>query len=160
MFLCLKKIDLTLTFLQLIRKILLAICCKIDAQEKPKEKKKTKDNLFFVSFLSDGVYLNDTKIIDKKADLQIAVFKILMEKHIIGNLHSAPAGLNTYQISVALEKIGYQSFELEKHVRQSIYKIKKNISRKYGNCTGESILQSSKLSGAYKLAKNVVLICT
>ena len=99
------------------------------------------------------------KIIDKRAVLQIAVLKLLIEKNLIGSLNSTSTGLNTCQLSAALKKKGFQSFDLEKNVRQSIYQTKRNVSRKFGKQIGENFIQSSTISGQYRLGKNVVLIC-
>lgn len=137
---------------------MLKICKEIGEYETIKKKQDTND-LIFVSFQKDGVYLNGAKLIDKRAKLQIAILKILMEKHLIGNLHSTHTGLNTLQISLYLEKEGFSSFDLAKYVRQSIHRIKKSSAEKYNKQIGENFIQSSKISGQYKLGKNVVLIC-
>lgn len=126
------------------------------------EKKQARwniDNFIFIAFKQDGVYLNGAKLIDKRAKLQIAILKILMEKHLIGNLYSSRTGLNTVQISSILETLGFSYFDLEKYVRQSIHRIKKNISEKHNPEISENFIQSSKLTGQYRLGKNVVLIC-
>ena len=85
--------------------------------------------------------------------------KLLIEKHTIGTLYSTNTGLNTLQISSHLEKCGFRNFDLEKHVRQSIYRIRKNSLKKYGEFIANQFIESSKLNGQYKLGKNVVLIC-
>lgn len=135
------------------------ICKKIDDYEQSKIKQNINDEILFISFRCDGVYLNGSKLIDKRAKLQIAILKILIENHLIGNLHSIHTGLNTIQISSILEKQGFLLFDLEKYVRQSIHRIKKSVSDKYGKKISENFIQSSKISGQYKLSKNVVLIC-
>ena len=137
---------------------MLRICKKIDDYEK-EQAGWNINNLIFIAFKHDGVYLNEAKLIDKRAKLQIAILKILMEKHLVGNLYFSRTGLNTVQISYILEKEGFSYFDLEKYVRQSIHRIKKNISEKYNHEISENFIQSSKLTGQYRLGKNVVLIC-
>ena len=128
-------------------------------RHKQARQKNVAENLLFISFRDDGVYLNEVKIIDKRANLQIAVLKALLEKHLIGNLYSTPTGVNIIKIASILGAKGVSSFDLEKQIRQSIYRIKKNVSEKYADEVGEIFIQSSQAYGRYKLAKNVVLIC-
>lgn len=128
-------------------------------RHKQARQKNVAENLLFISFRDDGVYLNEVKIIDKRANLQIAVLKALLEKHLIGNLYSTPTGVNIIKIASILSAKGVSSLDLEKQIRQSIYRIKKNVSEKYDDEVGEIFIQSSQAYGRYKLAKNVVLIC-
>jgi hypothetical protein len=66
-----------------IRYVLLNICDKIDQYEESKIKSSfRKDEFIFTTIKHDGIYLNDIKIIDRKAKLQFAVFKILIDLHI------------------------------------------------------------------------------
>ncbi len=142
-----------------MKNLLLKICTYIDCYEKIREKQKLKNNLLFVSFQNDGIYLNDLKIIDQKSKLQIAVFKILLERHLIGYINSTYSGVNTLQISNVLQEKGFLSLESEKQVRQLIYRIKKSVSEKFGKEIDNDFIQSSQNSGQYRLGKNVVLIC-
>lgn len=160
MVLCLKKIDVQIQVLKFLKKILMIVDKRIDALEKLRKKPTIRKDVLFVSFRNDSLYINDLKIIDKKAKLQIAILKLLIEKHLIGNLNSTPTGLNTCQLSAALERRGFQSFDLEKNVRQSIYQTKKNIAAKLGKEASESFILSSTKTGQYRLGKNVVLICS
>ena len=143
-----------------MKNLLLKICDCIESYEKIREKQKLKNNLLFVSFQNDGIYLNDLKIIDQKSKLQLAVFKILLERHFIGYINSTHSGVNTLQISKVLQEKGFLSLESEKQVRQLIYRIKKSVSEKFGKKVGNDFIQSSQNSGQYRLGKNVVLICS
>lgn len=137
---------------------MLRICRKIDEVEENVSKRNKSRDLIFVSFRDDGVYLNGSRLIDKRAKLQIAIVKLLMRQHLLGMFHSTRTGLNTLQISLYLEKEGFSSHDLEKYVRQSIHRIKKSASEKYNKKIGEDFIQSSKSLGQYKLGENVVLI--
>lgn len=140
-----------------MKNFLLRIFKYVDAYEC--EFTKIYNEIIFISFQDDGVYINMSKFIDKRATLQVAIIKLLIEKHTIGTLYSTNTGLNTLQISSHLEKCGFRNFDLEKHVRQSIYRIRKNSLKKYGEFIANQFIESSKLNGQYKLGKNVVLIC-
>lgn len=142
-----------------MKKLLLQAFVNVKAyKEAQKKPKKEEQDLLFISFHDDGVYLNNLKIIDKRAVLQIAVLKLLIEKSLIGRLNSTSTGVNTYQLSTAIKKKGFQSFDSEKNIRQSIYQIKRNVSQKFGKQIGDNFIQSSTISGQYRLGKNVVLI--
>ena len=156
--LCLKKISDVSAILRSIKELLLRICKRIDDYEQSRINIRNND-LIFVSFKSDGVYLNKSKLIDKRATLQIAIMRTLMEKHLLGILHGTDTGLNTLQISSALKQAGFKSFDLELHIRQSIYRIRRSLSAKYDPNVCEKFIHSSKGSGRYKIGKNVVLIC-
>ncbi|MBR1734634.1 MAG: hypothetical protein IJ730_04200 [Alphaproteobacteria bacterium] len=145
------------------------MCKRIEALEKLRKKPKTKKELLFVSFQNDNLYINDLKIIDKKAKLQIAILKILMEKHIVGSLRGSSTGLNTIQIVESLKKEKLQEkngtyidmlFDAEDQVKRHIYRIKKSIAAKLGKHIGENFIQSAKVAKKYKLNENVVLVCT
>jgi hypothetical protein len=83
--------------------VLLSVCEKIDAYERSK-KKPTNEKWFFISVKNDGIYLNDIKIIDKKAELQFAIFKILLRQHILSLVECKHSSLNAHQIASELEK--------------------------------------------------------
>ena len=155
---CFLKRFISFYSLQDIRNFLLKIFKKIDDYDKGRTKQNINNNLLFISFLDDGVYLNDVKIIDKRAVLQITILKILLEKHILGNLYSISTGLTSHKISSILITKGVSSFDLEKQIRQSIYRIKKNVSKNYDIEIGARFIQSSQVSNAYKLDKNIRLI--
>ena len=115
----------TINVLQILKKFLLSICNLINNYEEINAKQKLKRNLLFISITDEGIYLNELKIIDKKSKLQVAIFKILLERHVIGYINLSSTGINTIQISNLLREKGFVSFELEKHIRQCIYRIKK-----------------------------------
>ncbi|MBQ3564785.1 MAG: hypothetical protein IJA14_01395 [Alphaproteobacteria bacterium] len=116
--------------------------------------------MLFVSFESDGIYLNGLKVIDQKSRIQIAVLKILLERHFFGYINGTHSGVNALQLSDVLRKKGFLSIESEKHVRQLIYRIKKNVSEKFGKEISNDFIKSSQNFGQYRLGKNVVLICS
>ncbi len=143
-----------------MKRCLQKICGLIDSYEETRKKQRLKDNLLFVVFQNDGVYLSNVKVIDQKSKLQIAVFKALLRQHIIGHIDSVSVGINIVQMASMLRKKGFSSLELEKQVRQAVYLIKKSVSEKYGREIGDNFIVSSKISGQYKLGKKVTLICT
>lgn len=113
-----------------MKRLLQKVCELIDSYEETRKKQRLKDNLLLVVFQNDGIYLNDLKIIDQKSKLQIAVLKVLLERHFVGHINATYSGVNTIQISKVLQEHGFSSLELEKQVRQSIYRTKKNVSKK------------------------------
>jgi hypothetical protein len=135
---------------------LLCVCAKIDTYEQLKKKPINK-KWFFVSIKEDGIYLNDIKIIDKKAELQFAIFKILLRQHVLSLIESKRNSLNAYQIASELEKQGFVITDVERQIRQAIYKIKTNILKNHDRRAYEDIIQS-KTGHGYHIGKNVVII--
>ena len=81
------------------------------------------NDLIFVSFKSDGVYLNDIKFIDKKATQKIEILKLLFlsqTKALINN--SENIGLSWYEISLSMEQTTKKTMS-EQYIRQLIYEI-------------------------------------
>jgi hypothetical protein len=159
---CLKKIfHKSNGVLSWIKKILLGICKKIDEYEKSKYKRSQKKSslenaLFFISIKHDGIYLNDIKIIDKKAELQFVVFKLLLEQHLLELLNFRKSGLKSYHIANKLEESSKSDIS-EKQIRQIIYRIRNSIIEKFNQSVGDKIIQFDS-SSEYFLGKNVVLI--
>jgi hypothetical protein len=160
---CLKKISPKSNgVLSRIKKILLNVCKKIDEYEKSKyersQKKPSLENeLFFISIKNDGIYLNDIKIIDKKAELQFAIFQLLLKRHALSCIDSKRLGLKAYQIASELDKDDSKFVDINKYVRQSIAKIKANIRKKYDQKICDELILSTPNQGYY-LSKKVVII--
>lgn len=155
---CLKKISLKSNeILSWVKRLLLNVCKKIDEYEKPKRETPLKNELFFISIKNDGIYLNDIKIIDRKAELQFAIFKILLKQHVISLVEFGRSSLNTYQIALELEKQHITITDLEKQIRQAIYKIKISILKNCNKHTSQKIIQS-RIGSGYYIGNNVVII--
>lgn len=157
--------NLKSNFVKRIRRHLSEISKLIDSYEKISQSTMEESGQLAVSFLNDRLYLNGAKIIDKKASLQIAIFKILLEKHILGNIYSTTTGMNTSQISAKLVRDGSKNcaftlIEPERQVWQAIYLLKKRVGKEFGKETGENFIISSQTSGQYKLNEKIVLICS
>jgi hypothetical protein len=135
---------------------LLDICNKIDLYEKSKKKLPLKNEFFFISIKFDGIYLNDIKIIDKKAELQFIVFTLLLKQHLLGLLNLKNGGLKGYQIANQLEESSLDAVN-EKQVRQIIYRIRNSIIEKFNKSISDEIIRFDSSAG-YFLGKNVVLI--
>jgi hypothetical protein len=143
--------------LQWIKSALLDICSKIDLYEESKKKSSLKNDFFFISIKHDGIYLSDIKIIDKKAELQMAIFKILLRHHTLSSIESKRSSLNAYQIAAELEKQGFAITDVERQIRQAIYKIKTNILKSHDRRAFEEVILS-QIGYGYYIGKNVVII--
>ncbi len=112
------------------------------------------NNYLFISIKEDGIYLNDTKIIDKKATQQIIIFKELLKAHNKAILECQPKnGKNWSELAAKLEKHSKHTVQ-EGQIRQLIYFIRMNIKKSLKKNYEEIIYASEK---QYFLDKRVVL---
>ena len=81
----------------------------------------------FVSIKNDGFYLNDIKIIDKKAELQFAIFKILVDLYIEEFYTGEIKYISISKIDLLLKSKGFNLEDPEKQIRQNIYIIRNSI---------------------------------
>lgn len=89
--------------------------------EKAKQKKYAKD-LLFISFHDDGVYLNEVKIIDKRASQQIELLKlIILEQTQAALTQSKKRGSTWYELSLAMETITGRDIT-EQYIRHQFMK--------------------------------------
>jgi hypothetical protein len=152
---CLKKIpNKNINLFSWIKGILLCICRKIDIYEQLKKKPINK-KWFFVSVKDDGIYLNNIKIIDKKAELQFAIFKILIDLYIEEFFAGKLKFVTIPQIRAILEsqKIFVDD---EKQIRTAIYYIRTSTKAAHRDLKTDSIIESQKWKG-YRLCNNVFL---
>ena len=101
------------------------------------------NDLIFVSFKSDGVYLNDIKFIDKKATLQRAIFDILIE-HYKNEISCGSCYIQISKICDHLRNVGIDSCNLENQINASIYRMR-NAAHKIIN--SNNLIESSKWNG-------------
>ena len=134
---------ISFSFSQSLKNFLLKICKKIDDYEKSKTKQNDSKNLLFLSFRDDGIYLNDTKIIDKKAKLQIAVYSVLVE-HYKNEISCGSSYLPISKICSDLRKMGIDSCNLESQIHTSIHRIRNSVHK---ITKSKDIIESSKWRG-------------
>ena len=137
-----KKIRDVPAILQSIKELLLRICKRIDDYKKSRMNIRNSD-LIFVSFKSDGVYLNDIKFIDKKATLQRAIFDILIE-HYKNEISCGSCYIQISKICDHLRNVGIDSCNLENQINASIYRMR-NAAHKIIN--SNNLIESSKWNG-------------
>jgi hypothetical protein len=81
----------------------LDICSKIDLHEKSKEKPFLNSKLLFVAIENDDIYLNNVKIIDRKAKKQLIILKFLLKKQLSYLCDSENIGSQWHHIAAQLE---------------------------------------------------------
>ncbi|GHU20658.1 hypothetical protein FACS189472_12350 [Alphaproteobacteria bacterium] len=105
---------------------LLYICGKIDAYKKAQEVEKPENERLFISVRIDGFYLNDAKIVDKKAELQFAILKILIKLSAEELFTGESKYISISQISSILKSQNIFEND-EKQIRSAIYYIRVSI---------------------------------
>jgi hypothetical protein len=102
----------------------LDICSKIDLHEKSKEKPLLNNKLLFVAIKNDDIYLNNVKIIDRKAKKQLIVLKFLLKKQLSYLCDSEKIGSQWHHIAAQLEIYNANKNIIdEQQVKQIIYVI-------------------------------------
>ncbi|MDR0631794.1 MAG: hypothetical protein LBF54_00920 [Holosporaceae bacterium] len=140
---CLKKIsNKNISLFSWLRGILLCICKKIDTYEQLKKKPINK-KWFFISVKDDGIYLNDIKIIDKKAELQSAIFKILID-HYLKEFFLGHQYITISEICSSLESSKFCMEDRENQIRVAIYHIRTSINKAHKHLYGNSVIESVK----------------
>ena len=72
--------------------------------------------MLFISFHDDGVYLNEVKIIDKRASQQIELLKLIILKQTQAALNqSKNTGSTWYELSSAMEVSAKNPIRLCRH---------------------------------------------
>ncbi|MBQ3564697.1 MAG: hypothetical protein IJA14_00950 [Alphaproteobacteria bacterium] len=99
--------------------------------------------MLFISFRDDGVYLNDIKVIDKKAKLQIAIYRVLVE-HYKNEISFGSSYLSISKICSSLQKMGMDSCNLENQIHASIHRIRNSA---YKITKSKNLIESSKWNG-------------
>lgn len=79
--------------------------------------------MLFISFHDNGVYLNEVKIIDKRAELQFSVFKILVQ-HYMNEVFDGSSYISMAKICAVLKQNKITADDIENQVRVSIYRIR------------------------------------
>lgn len=159
--LCLKKISDVSAILQSIKELLLRICKRIDDYEKSRMNIRNND-LIFVSFKSDGVYLNDIKFIDKKASQQYSLFQALLRKQFESRLNQTEnIGLTWMQLAAEIDlkkqtKFKNQNVQTsEQHIRQLISQLRKkakDVTKKH-----DLVIICDAVKGRYVVNAKIVL---
>jgi hypothetical protein len=135
---------------------LLNICSKIDVYEESKKKLPSKNEFFFISIKHDGIYLNDIKIIDKKAELQMAIFKILMTYYVEDIFNNTSTYISISKINSSLKNYGISIDDYENQIRKNIYKIRLSIKSAHPQIGKTSIIDSVNWGG-YRISDQVFL---
>jgi hypothetical protein len=136
---------------------LLNICSKIEAYEESKKNSPQNENWHFISIKHDGIYLNNVKTINKKAEKQFTTFKFLLKKQALGLLNAEHIGIKWYQIASEFENNTHNTFS-EQQIRQIIYLIRKNIIEKHGELVCNEVLKFEHSVGYYFGPKTVVIL--
>jgi uncharacterized protein YlaN (UPF0358 family) len=137
---------------------LLNVCSRIDAYKEPKEKPLLNVKLLFTSIRHDGIYLNDLKIIDRKAKKQLVVFKFLLKKQLSYLCESENIGSQWHHIAAQLETDdANKGIVDEQQVKQIIYTIRKNVTNKHNESIANEFIQYNDLHG-YHLGRKVTLV--
>ena len=112
--------------------------------------------MFIASIKDKCFYLDEIQITLKKANLQFAIFQILMNARSRWRIYSTPRNLTVNQIIEELEKMDRIVLD-EKQVIEAIHKIRKNINKKCGTDIGNEIIESVE-DGGYQIGLKVALI--
>jgi hypothetical protein len=153
---CLKKIRTgNSDLLSWIKKTLLSVCDKIDEHEKSKDN-RLNERLLFVSIGDDCVYVNDEKIVDKKAKLQFAIFRILLDSYVEEFFSGESQYASIQRIDFALKSKGFILEDPENQICGSIYRIRASIKSADKRLTSDSIIESKKWEG-YRINDRVFL---
>lgn len=99
------------------------------------------------------MYLNDCKLIDKKAKLQIAIFNILIE-HYKNEISFGSSYLPISKMCSNLKKIGINSYNLDNQIHSSIHRIRNSIST---ITNSKNVIVSSKWNG-YRFGDQVFIV--
>ncbi|GHU00109.1 hypothetical protein FACS1894126_6430 [Alphaproteobacteria bacterium] len=134
---------------------LLYICSKIDAYEKSKENHKSKGS-HFVSIREGCIYENDAEIINKEANLQLAIFRVLLHACVDEFFSGEKKYVNVQQIYSALKAEGIFLENPEEQIGRSIYYIRASIKSVHKNLGTNSIIESKKWKG-YRINDGVFL---
>jgi hypothetical protein len=110
----------------------------------------------FISIGYDGIYLNNVKIIDRKAELQIAIFKILTHLYIEESYEGKIKYISITEISSLLKSRGFILEDPEMQIVESIYRIRSSIKSNFKNSQIHTIIESKKWKG-YRLSNQIVL---
>ncbi|MDR1334517.1 MAG: hypothetical protein LBJ71_04850 [Holosporaceae bacterium] len=114
--------------------------------------------MLFAAIKNDGIYLNDIRVIDKKAKKQLTVFKFLLKKQLSYLCDSENVASQWHHIAAQLE-IGDANKGIvdEQQVKQIIYIIRKNVANKHNESIANEFIQYDDLYG-YHLGRKVTLI--
>ncbi|GHT97565.1 hypothetical protein FACS1894126_1840 [Alphaproteobacteria bacterium] len=135
---------------------LLYICSKIDAYKKAQEVEKTENERLFISVRMDGFYLDDVKIINKEADLQMAIFRVLLCAYVDEFFSGERKYINVQQICSLLEAEGIFLEDPENQIHSSIYYIRTSIKSAHKNLKTDSVISLKKAKG-YRINDGVFL---
>jgi repressor of nif and glnA expression len=80
-----------------------------------------------------------------------------LRHHTLSLIESKRNSLNAYQIAAELEKQGFTITDVERQIRQAIYKIKTNILKSHDRRAFEEVILS-QIGYGYYIGKNVVII--
>ena len=136
---------------------MLCVCKKIDTYEQSKRNNLDK-NRDFVSVETDGIYLDNIRVINKKADLQFAVFQLLLKNHALCCIYSKRIGLKAYQIASEFSRQNEKFADVNKNIRQSIAKINANFQKKCNKRICDRIILSHPNHGYYLDPKVAIVL--
>jgi hypothetical protein len=102
------------------------------------------------------MYLNNIKIIDKKAELQFAIFRILIDLY-IEEFHAGEMKyISISKINSLLKSMGFNLEDPERQIGISIYRIRTSIKSAFKDLQIHSIIETKKWKG-YRLSNQVLL---
>jgi hypothetical protein len=114
--------------------------------------------LLFVAIKNEDIYLNNVKIIDRKAKKQLITLKFLLKKQVSYLCNSENIGSQWHHIAVQLETYNSSKGIVdEQQVKQIIYVIRKNVANKLGESVSNDFIQYDDLHG-YHLGRKVTLV--
>ena len=112
---------------------------------------------FFIKIKDGSIFINDVKIVSKKARIQYIVLKALVNKYTDDFWKDEISFISTSEIAAILEKNGFYARDCARQVRQAISKIRMSIQQNFKNqFSNDAVIISKKWKG-YRLNEYVVL---
>ena len=91
-----------------------------------------QSNRYYISISSDGIYLNNQKFIDKKAELQFIIFRILLKNFSENIIDCCDVSyVPIREINACLRKRDIFLNDHETQIRKAIYKIRKSAKKQF-----------------------------
>ena len=85
-----------------------------------------------ISVSAEGIYLNNKKFIDKKAELQLVIFRVLLHNFSDSVIECRAANyVSNREINAHLRKRGLFLNDHEAQLRKAIYKIRKSAKKQF-----------------------------
>jgi hypothetical protein len=90
------------------------------------------------------MYLNDIKIIDKKAELQMAIFKILIDLYVEEFHTNEIKYISISRINSLLKSMGFNLEDPERQICRAIYLIRTSVKSTGIDTKMDSLIESVK----------------